>query len=127
MHTRAHDRCQEAVIALALERLPESYYASLAGPFHRRMDRLAQGLAQAGLEPLPSQGGYFQLARYDGLGFTSDDQATDGLIETCNIGAVPGSSFHPQGRDMGFLRFSCAVPDAWIAQAIVQLQRLRDR
>jgi len=113
--------------ALCFERLPPSYYDELAAPFHRRMDRLADGLAQAGLEPLPSEGGYFQLARYEGLGLRDDDHATEVLIETCNIGAVPGSSFNPDGADTGYLRFSCAVPDAMIEQACAQLGRLRDR
>lgn len=113
--------------ALALERLPEQYYSDLPVPFHRRMDLLAEGLAAAGMQPLPSEGGYFQLARYEGLGLRDDDHATDVLIETCNIGAVPGSSFNPDGVDTGYLRFSCAVPDAWIDQACTQLLALRDR
>ncbi len=113
--------------ALALERLPEEYYQELSKPFHRRMEQLAEGLLAAGLTPLPSQGGYFQLARFEGLGLGNDDQATEVLIELCNIGAVPGSSFNPDGSDTGYLRFSCAVPDAWIAQACSQLLALRSR
>ncbi len=113
--------------ALAFERLPDAYYDELAGPFHRRMDRLAEGLADAGFQPLPSEGGYFQLAAYEGLGFADDWDATNQLIELCGIGPVPGNSFDPDGADMGFVRFSCAVPDPWIDQACEQLLRLRDR
>ncbi|MCP4808457.1 MAG: pyridoxal phosphate-dependent aminotransferase [Proteobacteria bacterium] len=114
----------QVATALALERLPASYYTELKRPFHRRMDQLAAGLSAVGFQPQPSEGGYFLLARYEGLGFASDDGATNALIERCDIGPVPGHAFHPDGEDMGFLRFSCAVPDPWIYQACEQLKRL---
>jgi len=110
--------------ALALERLPEAYYEELKAPFHRRMDQLAEGLAGAGFEPIDSEGGYFLLARYSGRGFQTDDEATEALIERCGIGPVPGHGFHPEAHDMGFLRFSCAVPDPWIDEACARLIKL---
>lgn len=114
----------QTATALAFETLPESYYEELRRPFHRRMDQLAEALARVGFEPLESEGGYFLLARYAGLGFEDDDDATEALIERCNIGPVPGHAFDPDGKSMGFVRFSCAVPDAWIDLACEQLSRL---
>jgi len=106
-------------------RLPESFYAELAGMYDRKRAALLDALVSAGLECRAPQGAYYIMADVGSLGFRDDFAAADFLLEEVGVAAVPGSSFYRRpemGKNM--LRFTFSKSDATIAAAAQRLKSL---
>jgi aminotransferase len=106
-------------------RLPESFYAELAGMYGRKRAALLDALVSAGLECHAPQGAYYIMADVGRLGLRDDFAAADFMLEEVGVAAVPGSSFYHRpemGKNM--LRFTFSKSDETIAAAAQRLKSL---
>jgi N-succinyldiaminopimelate aminotransferase len=105
--------------------LPGSSFRRIAAELGEKRDRLAVGLAGAGLTVLPSAGTYFlsvdirSLGESDGLAFCRS------LPERCGVVAVPSVAFYDD-KEAGssLVRFACCKRLDVIDEAAARLQGL---
>lgn len=107
--------------------LEDAFFDCIRLPFQRRREKLAQALTAAGLEPLNPAGAYYTLAKYTNLGFETDVEAMNGLIDKFGVGAVTGSAFFPSQQNTGLLRFCFAVTDDVLDRGCELLVNNRNR
>lgn len=116
----------QAAVAYALAK-NDTYYAGLAGELEAKRDRLAAGLAGAGLTVLPSPGTYFLTVMTDGVGpsFETDVDYARWLTLEAGVATIPCSAFYA-GDDppQNMVRFCFCKKDEVLDAAIA---RLRDR
>ena len=115
---------QEAAIA-GLE-LPDSYYAGLRELYTRKRDVFLDYLRRTGLPYTEPQGAYYVMLDISSLGFASDVQAAEWLIQEIGVAGVPGSSFfrEPENR---FIRFHFAKKEETLHAAGERLLKLADK
>lgn len=112
---------QEAAIA-GLE-LPDSYYAGLRGLYQRKKTVFLGQLDRTGLEYTEPQGAYYVMVDISPLGFATDTEAAQWMVEEIGVAGVPGSSFfrEPEHR---FIRFHFAKNEETLLAAGERLDRL---
>jgi aminotransferase len=116
----------QAAGAVAL-RLPESYYAQLAGEYQARRDRTLRMLAAAGFRCFVPRGAYYIMTDISAFGFADDVAFTRHLIEHVGVAAVPGSSFYSNPADGAQqIRFCFCKTDATLDAAAERLSKLRN-
>jgi N-succinyldiaminopimelate aminotransferase len=111
-------------IALGLG-LDDDVFLSLAKDLREKRDHLTRGLANAGLEVLPTAGTYFatvdirSVGEHDGLAFCR------ALPERCGVVAVPNVVFYDdEAAGLPLVRFAfCKRPDV-IDEAVARLEHL---
>jgi methionine transaminase len=111
-------------VALAEFLRDPSRYESLPGFFARKRALLRAALADTALELLPSQGSYFQLARYDRI---SDEPAVEfaqRLVREIGVATIPLSVFYLDGTDHRVIRFCFAKRDETLQAGAERLRRL---
>jgi N-succinyldiaminopimelate aminotransferase len=105
--------------------LPDQVFSDLSGDLRARRDRLADGLAAAGLTVFPSAGAYFltvdirSIGEHDGIVFCRS------LPERCGVVAVPTVVFYDDvdaGRPL--VRFACCKRLDVIDEAVARLGKL---
>jgi aminotransferase len=84
------------------------YYESLATEYEKKRDMCAAALRAAGMKPFIPAGAYYMLADVSELGFTSDKEAANVLLEQARVASVPGSAFFESDRGNQMLRFCFA-------------------
>ena len=91
-----------------------------------KRDRLAEGLAEAGFDVLPSLGTYFICADVRPLGFTDGSELCFALPEKIGVAAVPVQVFtdHP-GDWRHLVRFAFCKRDEVLDEALRRLHKLR--
>jgi N-succinyldiaminopimelate aminotransferase len=91
-----------------------------------KRDRLARGLAEAGLDPLASEGTYFVCADVRPLGFTDGAELARALPEKIGVAAIPVQVFCDNPETMQHLvRFAFCKRDEVIDEGIERLHQLR--
>jgi aminotransferase len=116
---------QEA-IAVGMERLDRSYYATLAAEYRGRRDLLHRGLVDAGFRCTPPEGAYYILCDFSGLSDLPDDEFAGWLTREIGVAAVPGSSFFSDaalGRRL--IRFAFCKTDPILEEAVRRLRAVR--
>lgn len=110
----------QAAIALYLARHPHAF-REVAAFFGAKRQLLLTTLAESGLDLLPAQGSYFQLANYGGIpafaGLT-DVEFTEKLINEAGVAVIPLSPFYrdpPSG--MRIVRLCVAKRDETLTEA----------
>ncbi|RTQ49660.1 aminotransferase class I/II-fold pyridoxal phosphate-dependent enzyme [Hymenobacter gummosus] len=92
----------------------------------QKRDLFGQLMRGTGFELLPSEGSYFQLARYQqlapGLG---DVEFAHRLTQEAGVAVVPVSAFYHDGTDHGLVRFCFAKQDETLQAAAERLRRFR--
>ena len=105
----------------------DAYFAGLASALQAKRDRLAAGLAAAGLDVLPSQGTYFVTTDFSPLGFPGDDVAfCRHITEQAGVTAIPLSAFYDAAGGPApshYARFAFCKSDALLDEAATRLQR----
>jgi aspartate/methionine/tyrosine aminotransferase len=102
----------------------DAYYLGLAAGMQARRDRLAAGLAAAGLTVLPSAGSYFIIADYRATGFAGDDVAfCRHLTLEAGVAAIPVSAFYAGTPRSGCVRFCFCKTGAVLDEASARLTR----
>lgn len=92
-------------------RLGDAFFGGIRDPFNRRCDRLRSALTASGFAPFVPDGAYYILADYTRLGYKTDVDAMNGLIEKVGVGSIPGNAFFPSQKNTGLLRFCYALTD----------------
>jgi aspartate/methionine/tyrosine aminotransferase len=105
----------------------DSYYAGLGSGLQARRDRLAAGLADAGLEVLPSAGTYFIVARVSPAAMASagagDDLAYCRWLATeVGVAAIPVSAFYAENPPADCVRFCFSKKDEVLDGAVARLR-----
>ncbi len=101
----------------------DAFFDAQADAFRARRDRLAAGLAEAGLDPLPSHGSYFVVADVAPLGYDDDVAFCLDAPAKLGVAAVPCSGFYlDPRRGRGLVRFAFCKTDAVLDDGV---QRLR--
>jgi N-succinyldiaminopimelate aminotransferase len=114
----------QPAIADAL-RLPDAFFADLAGGLQRKRDLLADGLRAAGLTVHPTGGTYFVVADVAPLGYSDGAELCWRLPELVGVAAVPVSVFCAE-PDLGrtLVRFAFCKRDEVLAEAVQRLAAL---
>jgi aminotransferase len=92
----------------------DQFFDQIRNPFIQSRDKLCSALKGVGLKPIEPQGAYYVLCDYTELGYSSDVEAMNSLINDVGIGSIPGNAFFPSERNTGLLRFCFALPDELI-------------
>jgi len=101
----------------------DGFFERIAANFQGKADKLVPALQRAGFEAVVPDGAYYVLADYRGLGWKTDVEAMQGLIDQKRIGAIPASEFFVGGGDTGMLRFCFALSDEALDRAVELLAR----
>jgi methionine aminotransferase len=105
-------------LALADFMRTEPGFALELGSFYQaKRDFFRQQLHGSRFELLPSDGTYFQLARYDKINAMPDTEFVRWLTIEKGVAAIPVSAFMPDGSDHGLIRFCFAKNEATLAAA----------
>ena len=89
----------------------------LAGFYRAKRDFFRAQLDGSRFELLPSDGTYFQLARYDRISELPDGEFARWLTIEQGVAVIPVSAFMPDGRQDGLIRFCFAKNEATLAAA----------
>ena len=88
-----------------------------------KRDRLSTGLADAGLDVLPTQGTYFASCDITSIGETNGINFCLGLPERAGVVAVPSMVFFDnQGEGASIIRFAFCKKDEVIDEAVARLK-----
>jgi methionine aminotransferase len=98
-------------------RAAPGFAAGLAEFYRAKRDFFRQRLAGSRFELLPSDGTYFQLARYDKINDLPDSEFARWLTIEKGVAVIPVSAFMPDGTDHGLIRFCFAKNEATLAAA----------
>lgn len=103
-------------------------YLDLPAFYQHKRDLFAHGLAQTRFELLPSEGTYFQCARYDQLAVPekalNEADFCQWLTREIGVAAIPLSAFYGDGFDQRVIRFCFAKQDHTLHTALQRLARL---
>ena len=111
----------QAAVAYGLGK-DASYFTGLADGLQAKRDRLAAGIAAAGLEVLPSAGTYFVVADIRSTGFDGTDEAfCRWLTAEAGVTAIPVSAFFVQDAPTTCIRFCFSKKDAVLDSAAERL------
>ena len=114
----------QLAIAWGLEQ-DDAYFGQLASSLEAKRDRLAKGLADAGLDVLPTDGTYFISADFRALGFNgSDDEFCREITVKAKVSAIPVSAFYadPAKAPQHLARFCFCKQDAVLDEASAHLK-----
>jgi len=102
----------------------DGYFTGLAAEMQAKRDRIASGLAAAGMDVVDCQGTYFITADFRPLGFDGDDVAFCRHITLeAGVTAVPVSAFYQDAAVDHFVRFCFCKRDEVLDQAVERLAR----
>ena len=101
-----------------------SRYLDLAAFYQRKRDFFREQLRDTKFELLPCHGTYFQLARFGDISDLPDREFAVWLTREIGVAAIPVSSFHPDGRDDGVVRFCFAKQESTLVAAAERLRRV---
>jgi aspartate/methionine/tyrosine aminotransferase len=114
----------QIAIAEALK-LDDQYYRALQRTLAEKRDRLSLGLASAGLDVLPVEGGYFVNADIRSVGRDDDRAFCEEITAKAGVAAVPVSAFYHQGATNAprhFARFCFSKKHAVLDEATRRLK-----
>ncbi|MEX1154417.1 aminotransferase [Parvibaculum sp.] len=119
----------QTAVAYGLGR-DDTYFAGLAASLEAKRDLLARGLAEAGLDVLPTDGTYFISADFRSLlknkeGFNgTDDEFCRDITVKAKVSAIPLSAFYadPARAPHHLARFCFCKQDAVLIEASARLK-----
>lgn len=113
----------QAAVAYGLAK-EDGYFHGLAAELQGKRDRLAAGLARAGLAPLPSAGTYFLTVDIGQTGFDGDDvEFCRWLTVEAGVTAIPVSAFYAEDAPRRLIRFCFSKQDTVLDSAVERLCR----
>jgi aspartate/methionine/tyrosine aminotransferase len=110
----------QAAVAYGLDK-PAAHFAAMRAELQAKRDRLAAGLAAAGLAPLRAEGTYFLNVDLAPLGLTDDAAFCRRLVTEAGVAAIPVSAFYADGDMKSVVRFCFAKLDATLDEAVKRL------
>lgn len=111
--------------------LPDSYFATLAEKYRRRVEKLAAILTSVGFQVVMPQGAYYLMVDYTQVVALKDMDSMDAamyLLKQVGVACVPGGNFYGNSYspDAGrYLRFAACRSDADLEEAGRRFVKLR--
>jgi len=107
-------------------RLPDAYFADLAGGLADKRDLLSAGLSEIGFEVLPTKGTYFITTDIRPLGLTDGIEFCRDLVERVGVAAIPNAEL-AANRDMfqPYIRWTFCKQPSVLNAALDRLSVLR--
>ena len=104
-------------------RLGDDFFTGYTAEMLAKRNRLSAGLADAGLDVLPTQGTYFASCDITSIGETNGINFCLGLPERAGVVAVPSMVFFDnQGEGASIIRFAFCKKDEVIDEAVARLK-----
>ncbi|MBL8326333.1 MAG: pyridoxal phosphate-dependent aminotransferase [Rubrivivax sp.] len=92
--------------------------------YQRKRDLFRNGLAATRLEPLTSQGSYFQVVDYSRVSDLPEAEFCQWLTREVGVAAIPLSAFYEGGFEQRLARLCFAKQDQTLLAALKRLERL---
>ena len=99
-------------------------YLELPAFYQRKRDLFLEGLRRTRLEPLHTQGSYFQLVDYSGVSDLPEAEFCQWLTREVGVAAIPLTAFYEGGFEQRLARLCFAKRDETLNSALERLQRL---
>ena len=113
---------RQHAVAVGL-RLDDDFFAGYTADMQAKRDRLSAGLADAGLDVLPTQGTYFASCDITSIGETNGIDFCLALPERAGVVAVPSMVFFDnQDEGASIIRFAFCKKDEVIDEAVARLK-----
>lgn len=96
----------------------------IAASFQHRRDLFREAMSTTRFIPMPCEGTYFQLFRYDGISEEGDVEFAERLVREYGVAAIPVSVFYQVHTDHRVLRFCFAKEDDTLLRAAAKLSKL---
>ena len=110
--------------ALAAQLADPAPYQDLPAFYQRKRDLFRDGLRGSRFSLLPSDGTYFQCARYDAISPLSEADFAEWLTGAIKVAAIPVSAFYSDATESGIVRFCFAKKDETLCLALERLTGL---
>ena len=101
-------------------------YLSIPAFYERKRNVFAEGLKQTELEFIPSQGSFFQVARYGHLSKISDRLLAERMTKELKVACIPVSVFYSTKKDDHLIRFCFAKEESELQEALERLKNLQN-
>ncbi len=101
-------------------------YLNLREILQAKRDYFQNLMKQAGFNPLPSHGSYFQLYDYSSITNEKENDFAIRLTKKAGVATIPLSSFYKTGVDNKVLRFCFAKKETTLKEAVERLKRYLD-
>ena len=101
-------------------------YLSIPAFYERKRNVFAEGLKQTELEFIPSQGSFFQIARYGHLSKISDRLLAERMTKELKVACIPVSVFYSTKKDDQLIRFCFAKEESELEEALERLKNLQN-
>ena len=102
----------------------KAYYQTLPAFYQAKRDYFRQLMADSRFELLPSDGSYFQLARYSALSDMNDSDFAIWLTQMHGVSVIPVSAFYTDGTDNHIIRFCFAKTEETLERATEALRKI---
>jgi methionine aminotransferase len=100
------------------------HYESLSGFYEQKRDFFREKMRHSRFELLPSNGSYFQCARYNAVSSLSDAEFAKWLTTEHGVAVIPVSAFYANATDNHVIRFCFAKTEETLESAAAVLCRL---
>ncbi|MBX3634818.1 MAG: pyridoxal phosphate-dependent aminotransferase [Rubrivivax sp.] len=110
--------------ALARYMADPAPYLELPAFYQRKRDLFLAGLRGTRLEPLHTQGSYFQLVDYSAVSSLPEAEFCQWLTREVGVAAIPLAAFYEGGFEQGLARLCFAKRDETLNEALQRLRRL---
>jgi methionine aminotransferase len=99
-------------------------YLELPAFYQRKRDLFLEGLRRTRLQPLHTQGTYFQCVEYAQVSSLSEADFCQWLTREIGVAAIPLSAFYGNGFEQGIVRLCFAKKDETLHEGLRRLARL---
>ena len=99
-------------------------YVELPAFYQRKRDLFLAGLTHTRLQPLHTQGSYFQLVDYSKVSSLPEGEFCQWLTREVGVAAIPVAAFYEGSFEQGLARLCFAKRDETLNEALRRLQRL---
>ncbi|NVJ85657.1 MAG: aminotransferase class I/II-fold pyridoxal phosphate-dependent enzyme [Algoriphagus sp.] len=101
-----------------------AHYEGVSSFYEKKRDFFFEGLKKTGLEIIPAQGSFFQMAYFGHLSKISDRELAERMTQQLKVACIPVSSFYHDKQDPKFIRFCFAKEEDELEEALNRLQGL---
>lgn len=117
--------CVNSIAQYALANYIGQIDVSKLGAFYQeKRDLFQTAMKNSRFGLLPSQGSYFQLAKYDAISDIGDIDFCEMLIKNYGVAAIPISVFSEKPRKENYIRFCFAKDDKTLQKATERLCKI---
>lgn len=106
------------------EYIPLIDVSTLGSYYQAKRDRFQELIKTSRFELLPSEGTYFQTAKYTAISDLNDVHFCEWLVKEVGVAAIPLSVFYDDGTDHRTIRFCFAKTDETLVQAAKKINAI---